>query len=112
MGEETLLRGRDEEDTWHVVCAGTLGCTVFNNSATGQNWKGKGYGQPTGEFLNVFLFLLILQRYLRNPYIFPKAKLLEAVGLSLKVMERCLLVLSSCLEVIKQQSQQSREFAV
>lgn len=51
-----LLRGRDEEDTWHVVCAGTLGCTVFNNSATGQNWKGKGYGQPTGEFLNVFLF--------------------------------------------------------
>lgn len=60
----------------------------------------------------IFKCLFILQRYLRNPYIFPKAKLLEAVGLTLKVMERCLLVLSSCLEVIKQQSQQSREFAV
>ena len=40
---------------------------------------------------------------------FPKAKLLkypvEAVGLSLELMEGCLLVLGSCLEIIKQQSQ-------
>lgn len=39
---------------------------------------------------------------------FPKAKLLkypvEAVGLSLELMEGCLLVLGSCLEIIKQQS--------
>lgn len=63
-----------------AYCVLVRSAALFSTpAATGQNWKGKGYKQPTGEFLNVFLFLLILQRYLRNPHVFPKAKLLEAV---------------------------------